>query len=459
MDDGTKLGAAAIPIRATLDQLDKDLAQAKSKAKSGVDEINDIFGRIGLGTMLAGVSVAGFTKFLGDAVGMAREAEKIQADLNATLESTKGVAGLTAEEINNMATALSQVTRFEDDSIVKGQAMLLTFTNIGKDVFPMATEAMLNMAEKFGSMDSAAVQLGKALNDPISGVTALRRVGVQLTDEQEKQIKRFMEVGDVASAQKVILGELETEFGGLAREIGETSEGKLAILQNNLANTQEAIGAGLLPVIGQLTDRFGALLSPLTESNEQLTSLTAIVAQFEATPLLTALDNAAFVMKQVNEVTLWFNDLLQSVQERLGITAEKTDQMGAQFKAVMLPITLLTQGPLAAMRDAMEVIADLIDKINRFNPASVLTDLRAIGRNWHLPGFQAGGIVPGPVGQPQLAVVHGGEMIIPREVMFGGSTEHTIRFEGVPPWMNQAGLERVVREVLVSDMMDYVRSR
>jgi hypothetical protein len=98
-------------------------------------------------------------------------------------------------------------------------------------------------------MDSAAVQLGKALNDPVLGVTALRRVGVMLTEAQEEQIKQFMEVGDVASAQKIILAELETEFGGLARAIGETSEGKLQILQNNLGNTQEAIGTGLLPLL------------------------------------------------------------------------------------------------------------------------------------------------------------------------------------------------------------------
>lgn len=436
-----ELGVAKIPIRATLDQLDDDLNRAKKKAKSGVDEINGIFGSIGLGTLAAGVSLAGFTKFLGDAVNMAREAEKVQADLNATLNSTKFAAGLTADEINDMAAALSQVTVYEDDVIVEAQAMMLTFTQIGKEIFPQATETALNMADKFGSLDSAVLQLGKALNDPILGVTALRRVGIQLTEAQEEQIKSFVESGDILSAQKVILGELETQFGGLARAIGETSEGKLTILQNNLANTQEAIGTGLLPVIGQLTDKLSALLSPLVSSNEQLTSLTSIVAQFEATPLLAALDNAAFVMNQVNAVTSWFNDLLGKLQERLGITSEMTEAMGMQFKAVMLPITLLTQGPLAAMRDAMEVIADLIDKINRFNPASVLTDLKNLG----IPGFAAGGIVPGPVGRPQLAVVHGGEMIMPAgSVTFGGSSEHVIRFENVPAGIDQAGLERAV---------------
>jgi len=389
------------------------LEQGISKSSRLVNDFNSTIGSLGLGAIGAGAAFAGMTKFLGDAVGMAREAERIQADLNATLASTKSVAGVTAEEINRMASALSQVTVFEDDTIVSSQAMLLTFTNIGREVFPQATEAMLNMAQKFGSLDAAAIQLGKALNDPILGVGALRRIGVQLTEEQEGQIKKFMEVGDVVSAQKVILGELETQLGGLARAIGQTSEGQLQILQNNLANTQEAIGTGLLPVLEQLTSKFSEVLVPLTGSNEQLTTLTSRVAEFEAAPLLALLDNATFTLRQLNAVTSWFNELLGSVTQRLGLSQQATDQMGASLKAVMLPITLLTQGPLKAFRDMLEVIADFIRLIQEFSPAAVLTDVRNIGKTIGLPGFQYGGVVPGPVGQPILAMVHGGEMVIP----------------------------------------------
>jgi hypothetical protein len=35
-------------------------------------------------------------------------------------------------------------------------------------------------------------------------------------------------------------------------------------------------------------------------------------------------------------------------------------------------------------------------------------------------GFAHGGIVPGPVGQPVLATVHGGERIVPRSGVDGG---------------------------------------
>jgi len=133
--------------------------------------------------------------------------------------------------------------------------MLLTFTNIGKDVFPAATETVLDMSQALGQdVTASAMQLGKALNDPIAGVTALRRVGVQLTDEQEKQVKAMMAVGDTAGAQKVILAELQKEFGGSAKAAGKTFAGQLAILGHAFDDIKEAIGNAILPLLGKFVD-------------------------------------------------------------------------------------------------------------------------------------------------------------------------------------------------------------
>jgi len=227
----------------------------------GVDRASGVFasigatlGRIAFATAAAGIALV--SKTLTDSVKSAMESEKAMAELNAVLKSTKGVAGVSIDALTAHAEALQKVTMFSDEAINAGQSMLLTFTNIGADVFPQATEAVLNLAEKFGSVDQAAVQLGKALNDPIAGVTALRRVGVMLSDEQEKQIKDFMAVNDIASAQGVILAELETEFGGLARAMGETTAGKLAILNNQLDNLKEKLGAALIPMLIKAADAF-----------------------------------------------------------------------------------------------------------------------------------------------------------------------------------------------------------
>lgn len=178
---------------------------------------------------------------------------KIQIDaeqrLSAVLKSTAESAGVTFGEMTKLASSLQNVTTVGDETIIRGEAMLLTFTNIGKEVLPQATEAMLNLSIAMRTdVQQASIQLGKALNDPVQGVTALRRVGIQLTDQQEEQIKKFVDINDTASAQKVILGELETQFGGLAREVAKTDPGKIEQLKNKIGDLKEDLGNNLLPI-------------------------------------------------------------------------------------------------------------------------------------------------------------------------------------------------------------------
>src|SRR5690606_29619661 len=145
------------------------------------------------------------------------EAEAVAAQLEARVESTGGAAGFTAQQLLDMASGLQQVTTFGDEAIAAMQGVLLTFTNVRGEVFVSATEAVLNLAVALDTdLKSAALQVGKALNDPVKGVSALSRAGIQLSEAQQRQIRAFVETNDVASAQRVILGELEKQMGGAA---------------------------------------------------------------------------------------------------------------------------------------------------------------------------------------------------------------------------------------------------
>jgi len=173
-----------------------------------------------------------------------------EAQLNAVLKSTAGVAGLTAKELTGMASALQKQTRFGDEAIIKAQSLMLTFTKVGKEVFPDAIEAVLNMSEAMGQdLQQGVIQVGKALNDPLLGITALRRVGVQLSKQQEDLVKKFTETGNIAEAQKIILSELETQFGGVAKAAGETLGGSLDQMSNAAGDAAESIGEALSPAI------------------------------------------------------------------------------------------------------------------------------------------------------------------------------------------------------------------
>ncbi len=167
--------------------------------------------------------------------------EAALAQIEARIRSTGGAAGVTTQQLADMAGRLQNVTTFADDQINAMQSVLLTFTRVTGATFEEATEAILDMSQAMGQdLTSTAVQVGKALNDPIEGATALRRVGVQLTDAQEALIKSLVKTGDVAGAQRVILKELSTEFGGAARAARDTFGGALKGLQNAFADLFEA---------------------------------------------------------------------------------------------------------------------------------------------------------------------------------------------------------------------------
>ena len=187
------------------------------------------------------------------------EAGKVIAQTEAVIKSTGGVANVTAGHVSAMAEELMKLSGVDDEAIASGENLLLTFTNIqnrvgeGNDIFDQATRAALDMSVAMGTdMTTASMQIGKALNDPIQGVGALRKVGVQLTDQQENQIKMFMAVGDTASAQKIILGELRTEFEGSAAAAGETAAGKFARLRETLMNVGAEVMEKLLPAFEKL---------------------------------------------------------------------------------------------------------------------------------------------------------------------------------------------------------------
>lgn len=215
------------------------------------------------------------TPFLNSAI----DSENAIAELNAVLQATGGAAGLSSQELQDMASALQSVTTFSDEAIMGGQAMLLTFRNIGEDTFPRATEAMLDMASMFGSVDQAAVQLGKALNDPIAGIGALQRIGIQFTEEQKEMIENFMEMGDVAGAQNIILREVEMQLGGLSEAMGETFSGRLEILKNRFDEIRETIGGAFLPILEILMDKVQEHLPMFEELGATIADWVAEFAQ------------------------------------------------------------------------------------------------------------------------------------------------------------------------------------
>lgn len=252
------LAELVVKLLADAEGYSKTFDAAEEKATGLGSHIGGIAGTIG--KALGGALLAGGAALVGGltaSVVAAAEAEKGVAQLEAVIQSTGGKAGVTAQAALDLASSLQKVTTFEDDTVLSAENMLLTFTNIHSEVFPQATETALNLAQAMGGdVKGASIQLGKALNDPITGITALTRVGVTFTEQQKAQIKAMQESGDLMGAQKIVLAELATEFGGAARAAGNTFAGQLAILKNSLGDIMEEVGGRILPVITPLVSRF-----------------------------------------------------------------------------------------------------------------------------------------------------------------------------------------------------------
>ena len=221
------------------------------------------------GALKAGVAAVGVGAVIGlatSAAKAAQESARVAAITDATIKATGGAAKVTAAEVGELAAALSMKTGIDDEQIQTGQNMLLTFKNVanaageGNDVFNQASEAALNLsAAGFGSVESASVMLGKALNDPLKGITALQRVGVTFTASQKEQVAAAMANNDILAAQKIILGEVEGQVGGVA----EAAADPMAKLQVMFGNLMETVGGALLPAINAVVDALGPVFEAI----------------------------------------------------------------------------------------------------------------------------------------------------------------------------------------------------
>lgn len=220
--------------------------------------LHNALGFVAGGAITAGIGAlgGGLTDLFTSSLQESKDAAAGMAQLDAVLTSTGGKAGVTKEMVLGLSQSLSAgggLSMASDDAVLKGENLLLTFTNIGSDVFPAATQTMVDMAQAMGTdVSGGAIQLGKALNDPVAGISALSRVGVTFTKDQKDMIKSMMDMGDTAGAQKIILGELSAEFGGSAANAAQTFEGKMMTLSEGFNNVKQGIGDALMPILTQL---------------------------------------------------------------------------------------------------------------------------------------------------------------------------------------------------------------
>jgi hypothetical protein len=329
-------------LLADVSNFNKELGGVQGKLKGFQDSLKKA-GQVST-IALGGLTAAGYK-----AVTAAEEVAVANARLDNILTSM-GYPEAT-QRVQDYAQALEVTTAVDAEVIKLTQAKLATFKNLTATVdtaggaFDRATVAALDMAAAgFGSAESNAVQLGKALEDPIKGITALTRSGITFTAEEKEKIKVMVESGKVLDAQTMILEAIEKQVGGTA-EATATGSQKMALA---LGNVSEAIGAALLPFFTQLSDKV-IQFTPILEANAD----TFIKVGAAIAVVAVAVKTLQFAILAVNTV----------IQVATGIMA------AFNFVLALNPIGLIVLGVVALgaafvlAYKKIEPFRDLIDSI------------------------------------------------------------------------------------------------
>ncbi len=237
---------------------------------------------------------------------------------NALAQAIKVTGQSTQHSVNNlkdMAMSLQSVTKYSDDAILPITQLLIETTKLSKEAMPSATEMVLDLSTALGvDLKSAAGTVSSILNEPATAIDKLRKLHVDLSEEQQRSIEKFIAQGDQAQAQKIILDQLSESYGGLARAEGDLVTSKSTQFKNVWTDIKEEIGEGLSLLLSPVIDPvFDWGLGMMESVRDFLNTSNNLVAQTDVKRLSD---------KELNEV---YNELAPNMEswERNRNIAEK----------------------------------------------------------------------------------------------------------------------------------------
>lgn len=186
------------------------------------------------------------------------EGEKSLALLNSALASTEHAAGYTSDQLVRMSKEFSNKSTFGTDEIIEATSRMLTYTDIVGEQFPMAMQASIDWATRYGvSVSQAAETIGKALQEPSRAASALSDQGFTFTKEFVEHLKVLEQSGRLAEAQSLMYDELKGSIEGTAEAMRNTFSGAVKGLKNAFADAMRGSNGsldGITESINNLTD-------------------------------------------------------------------------------------------------------------------------------------------------------------------------------------------------------------
>lgn len=337
------VGNLVVNLMGNSQQLQQTLNQSQSMLDSFKSRV--------MGTA-AGVTAA-FS--IGKAVEAAQVQIAAEQKLAAVLKATGNAAGLSSRQITEYAASLQKTTGIGDETIIGAASFLASFKNIKGDVFKETLALSLDKSTITGQgLKETMVQLGKAVNDPIAGYSALAEVGVQFTEQQKRQIKVMQESGNILGAQKIILNEVAHKFGGAAA----ASSTPWKQFKATMTNVMEVIGYLVLPTFNKIVGGLGDLFDRIGTKSDGFKKVGVSIADGLG-PLIDTFIDVVSVGRDMLQLMGDLPDTMKSVAKWVGILTGVTLVLATAYKAVSLAkaMYLALMGPAGVAVIAGAVVA------------------------------------------------------------------------------------------------------
>jgi hypothetical protein len=333
-----------------------------------ISSIGAIIGRVNPLTLglLGAFTLAGVA--LGKFVSAGANAEKQALKLEAIIKATGGAANQTAVDIENLAQSIGINTLASVQGARDAAGVLLTFKSISGETFGEVLKLSQDLAAVgFGSINTAALQLGKALEEPEIGLSALRRVGVSFTEQQKEQIKVLSLTGRQQEAQALIIKALKEQVGGAGEGAAGGLSGAFDTLGERITLFFEKSAAGqkivqsLTTVINGLSNILGKFIPEPLELSDNLRVLNNNFKETDEQILKN--------IQRINVLTIKEDNLRKTkekrkVQKEIRELEEATAKLQAENLARKQKIDLLNKEK-EAINKASDIADKSIEKITR----------------------------------------------------------------------------------------------
>ena len=358
------LGEAVLELRTDSSKLNSGLASAKRSTEGLGGSFSKLnknasasIREIRASTFLLTGAIVGLAAALGEAIKKSAEQERVVALVEAGVRKSAVTFGLTSQAIQDYAAELQKSTKFADEEILAGSAILLSFHRIQGDAFKRVTALALDMSTVLGTdLKSQIIQLGKALEDPVTQMTYLSRSGTTFTQVQKDVVKQMVATNHLAEAQAYILDEVEKQYGGAAHAARDTMGGALVALKNEWGDLLETIGSDVSD--GAMRSAVEGLVNGLRDLKELLPQFTVAWNEMLADILSSDADfSAAFA--------LWVLGLLRAVEKiphGIPILGQFADDAGKAADAIENNLTNAMIGVQAQVDEFRKKSQDALDK-------------------------------------------------------------------------------------------------